>query len=186
MSDELDDFLRQAAMRRQQRQQEKAKKENTIPAPKPTPSPMRPAPSKPAASPALPNSAARPPAPFQRPSVPVAEVVELRPTLSDFESTIANRHVESDLSQADERMAEHVKEALGAELSSPRPQWTDSRKNKQSSGSDSSEKFSATAPEGAVQSQAKVSSKDIKSQLRDPQTLRMAIIAHEILRRPYQ
>jgi hypothetical protein len=182
MSDELDDFLRQAAMRRQQRQQEKAKKENTIPAPKPTPSPLRPAPTKAA----LPNSAARPPAPLQRPSVPVAEVVELRPTLSDFESTIANRHVQSDLSQADERMAEHVKSAMGSDLASPRPQWNDSRKNKQSSGRDSNEKFSATAPEGAIQSQAKVSSQDIKSQLRDPQTMRMAIIAHEILRRPYQ
>lgn len=186
MSDELDDFLRQAAMRRQQRQQEKARKENAIPAPKPTPSPMRPAPSRPAHAPALPNSAARPPAPMPRPNVPVAEVVELRPTLSDFESTIANRHVESDLSLADERMAEHVKAALGSDLASPRPQWSDSRKNKPSNGKDSGEKFSATAPEGAIQSQAKVSSQDIKSQLRDPQTMRMAIIAHEILRRPYQ
>lgn len=186
MSDELDDFLRQAAMRRQQRQQEKARKENAIPAPKPTPSPMRPAPSRPAHAPALPNSAARPPAPMPRPNVPVAEVVELRPTLSDFESTITNRHVESDLSLADERMAEHVKAALGSDLASPRPQWSDSRKNKPSSGKDSGEKFSATAPEGAIQSQAKVSSQDIKSQLRDPQTMRMAIIAHEILRRPYQ
>lgn len=189
MSDELDDFLRQAAQRRQQRQQEKNKRAtSTTPAPN-TPQQRSPYPTPQAAP--LPSSRPDQPAPrtsqrSERPPVVAVTVTpETRHPISDFQASIDNRHVESDLSFADERMAEHVKQALGSDLSQRSP-LSGKKTNKQSGPRNlEPEKMSASAPTGSIQSTAMVSSLDLKQQLRDPQTLRLAIIAHEILRRPY-
>lgn len=182
MSDELDDFLRQAAQRRQQRQQEKNKRA----------APTAPTPNTPQQRP--PNHSSQTssqpsPRPTQRserpPVVATAVPPEPRNPISDFQATIDNRHVESDLSFADERMAEHVKQALGSDLSERSP-LSGKKPNKKSNARPlEPEKMSASAPTGSIQSSAMVSSLDLKQQLRDPQTLRLAIIAHEILRRPY-
>jgi hypothetical protein len=189
MSDELDDFLRQAAQRRQQRQQEKNKRAApSAPAPN-TPQQRSPYTTpQPSSRPAQP--APRPTQRSERPPV-VAETVapEIRNPISDFQATIDNRHVESDLSFADERMAEHVMQALGSDLSQRSSLSGNSGKKTHKKSNPRTlepEKMSASAPTGAIQSSAMVSSLDLKQQLRDPQTLRLAIIAHEILRRPYQ
>jgi hypothetical protein len=185
MSDELDDFLRQAAQRRQQRQQEKTKKSGGSSKPSNSAASSRPVAPTQKSQPTLdrPGPVQRPTLRNERPSVPVAEVVPNRTSISDFQSTIANRQLQSQMSLGDERKLESGYEAFRPSQS----QRSDSQKSgNKSSAKLKPEKASTIAPKGAAQSQAMVSSEDIMQQLRDPQTLRMAIIAQEIFRRPYQ
>ncbi|MCU0707520.1 MAG: hypothetical protein MUF23_04455 [Pirellula sp.] len=189
MSDDLDDFLRQAAERRAKRQQQKGGKP-----PQPASSPKPPAPTPPPPlSPPLrqqqpqqplsqqPQPRQQQPKPKERRPPTIAETVtDVRPTVGRLEPSLANRHVESDLEYADERMEEHLLEAFGSDLQPDR--FPSKRKG---GTAESRENVSATAPVGAKQLEAMVSVGDLKRQLRDPQTLRLAIIAHEILRRPY-
>jgi len=168
MSDDLDDFLRQAAERRQKRQQQKSGKPA---APPPQPS----QPSKPAPQ----NRNPPKPAPL-KPSLPEAPR-ELRPSGTNFDTIIAQTHVESDLSFADERMEEHLKEVFRSDMA---PEGK--RSNRKASRGDEKDDMSAYAPIGAIQARAMVTSGELIHQLRDPKTLRLAVIAFEVLRRPYQ
>jgi len=183
MSDELDEFLRQAAQRRQQRQQQRSqggKGTPAIPIEPTTASPQRSAsqPSTPSLSNATPYSSDG----NARSGTPTPRVRTLEPS-------IANRHVQSDLSQSDERMDAHLKEAFRSEGSFKPLSDTTGQSNDFSASSNyypADNKASSESPTGAPASKAMVSSGDLIYQLRHPQTLRLAIIAHEVLRRPYQ
>ncbi len=181
MSDELDDFLRQAAQRRQQRQQQRAqggKAAPANPAEQPQTRSQRSAP--PPVTPSLSSANPSTPDANARTGTPIPKVRTLEPTL-------ANRHVESDLSYADERMEGHIKEVFRSEgsfkpLSDSSGRSSDFRPP---AISPADNKASSESPTGAPASKAMVSSGDLIFQLRHPQTLRLAIIAHEVLRRPY-
>lgn len=110
------------------------------------------------------------------------------PSVRTLEPTIANRHVQSDLSYADEKMEGHLKEVFRSDgafkpLSDSSGKSTDFSASNNYSPADN--KASSESPTGAPASKAMVSSGDLIFQLRNPQTLRLAIIAHEVLRRPY-
>jgi len=169
MADDLDDFLKQAAQRRQQRQQQRT---NRPPVVQPAPQPTRPAPT---------------PRLQQQDPIPSAQVVDSKPyvpTVGNLSSSLSSASLPGGVDQADERMQAHLKEAFQHEISSlrnsePKP----SLKKKQKKESRLQE-TPATAAE--VQPTAKVSFASLVAQLRDPQSLRMAIIAHEIMKRPWQ
>ena len=199
MSDNLDDFLRQAAERRAKRQQQKsggnsqsnsgssnAPTGNSGPIQRNTSTPQtpasRPLPSqKPASQSPSPQSSSR-----TRQSVPspnartnqgpvAADVVSgSRPPVGNLRTTLEQRHVESNLEYADERLEAHLQEAFDSDL--------------RKSGKSNLRPSSAPAPTAAsiTPTQRSLTSGDLKDQLRNPQTLRLAILAQEILKRPYQ
>ncbi len=179
MSEDLDDFLRQAAERRQKRQQQQQNRSSPAPAPQVPPKPPRSAAPRPQA----PVSPYATPTPQRNTRPKMAEVVSDEPTVvgHHLAGGLANRTVASDLSQSDERMEEHLKQVFGSNANDVR-----AAKNRRSGSKHAVDDMSAYAPIGAVQSSAMVTSMDLKQQLRDPQTLRLAVIAFEILRRPYQ
>ena len=187
MSDELDDFLRQAAQRRQQRQQQRQQQRSQ--GDKGTPAmPIEPTPASPQ------RSASQSSTPSLSKATPYSSDANSRtgtpaPRVRTLEPSIANRHVQSDLSQSDERMDAHLKEAFRSEGSFKPLSDTTGQSNDFSASSNyylADNKASSESPTGAPASKAMVSSGDLIYQLRHPQTLRLAIIAHEVLRRPYQ
>lgn len=95
-----------------------------------------------------------------------------------LEPSLVNRHVQTQIDQADEQIDAYVDKTMASDL---RPMGKDSM-----TSSKGNLHATASAPQSQPQVQAQVSSKDLIRQLRNPETLRMAIIAHEILRRPYE
>ncbi len=95
-----------------------------------------------------------------------------------LEPSLVDRHVETQIDQADEQIDAYVDKTMASDL---RPMGKGSM-----TSSKGNLHASASAPQSQPQVQAQVSSKDLIRQLRNPETLRMAIIAHEILRRPYE
>lgn len=175
MADELEEFLRQAAARRQQRQKGAGSK---------------PASGGQAAKPA---AAGRAPDRFAgsskegvgntgagvaRGGVQSTRDDSVRVEQRRLEPSLANRHVETGIDQADEQIDAYVDKTMASDL---RPMGQGSM-----TSSKGNLHASASAPRSQPQVQAQVSSKDLIRQLRNPDTLRMAIIAHEILRRPYE
>ncbi len=170
MSDDLNEFLRQAALRRQQRQQQKGGGK-AAPQQAPAPQPPRAQPVRTIVPKAI------------SVDIPVAELIEERPssTVGRLEPSIQTRTVDSNLSYADERMNQRVEDKFKHEISH--------FKRAVSSGATKPIELSAMSDAAAVvtpQKMARVSSNDLKDQLKNPQTLRLAIIAHEIMKRPYQ
>jgi hypothetical protein len=157
MADDLDDFLKQAALRRQQRQQQKR------PVAKPAPPPMQEPPRL------------RPEVPRLQPELPTAQVVDYRtpyqPTVGNLSTNLPSGNLSRGIRQADElgqiRTTNSVT-AAGKKRDQP------------------SNLLETPAAAAEPQQSAKVSSVSMIKQLRDPQTLRMAIIAHEIMKRPWQ
>jgi hypothetical protein len=90
-----------------------------------------------------------------------------------LEPSLSDRHVESNLQYADERMETHLKEAFTSEIRSPEG----IRMLRQSEP--------APGSTGPRPEQNLITSGDLKVQLRNPQTLRLAILAQEVLKRPY-
>ena len=170
MADDLDDFLKQAALRRQQRQQQKR---TTGP---------------PAATPKKEPPRLRPEVPRLQPEIPTAEVVEYsspyKPTVGNLATSLPAGNLSRGIRQADERMESHVKQLFQHELSQIRSSNTASASAKKRDQSSNLLETPAAAAE--PQPTAKVSAVSMIKQLRDPQTLRMAIIAHEIMKRPWQ
>jgi hypothetical protein len=165
MADELDDFLKQAALRRQQRQQQKG---NRPPVNQPAPPPP-------------PSSPIRSEAPRLRPesrpmqeNIPVAEVVEYSqpyiPTIGNLSTSLPSASLDSEFKSA------------------VVPTMDDRPKGKQKKNTQAKTNTLKETPATAAEPQptAKVSAASLVTQLRDPQTLRMAIIAHEIMKRPWQ
>ena len=170
MADDLDDFLKQAAQRRQQRQQQRT---NRPPVAQPTPQ----QPTRPAPTPRL----------QQQDPIPSAQVVDSKPyepTVGNLASSLPSASLPGGVDQADERMQSHLKEAFQHEISSLRKSEPKASPKKKQQKEPRLQETPATAAE--VQPTAKVSSASLVAQLRDPQSLRMAIIAHEIMKRPWQ
>ncbi len=157
MADDLDDFLKQAALRRQQRQQQK----------------------RPVAKPALPPikepPRLRPEVPRLQPELPTAQVVDYsppyQPTIGNLSTNLPSGNLSLGIRQADELSQIRTTNSMTA-----------AGKKRDQSSSLSETPAAAAEP----QQSAKVSSVSMIKQLRDPQTLRMAIIAHEIMKRPWQ
>lgn len=169
MADELDDFLKQAAQRRQQRQQQRT---NRPPVVQPAPQPTRSVPT---------------PRLQQQDPIPSAQVVDSKPyepTVGNLSSSLPSASLSGGVDQADERMQSHLKEAFQHEISSLRKSEPKASPKKKQKKEQRLQETPATAAE--VQPTAKVSSASLVAQLRDPQSLRMAIIAHEIMKRPWQ
>ena len=170
MADDLDDFLKQAALRRQQRQQQKR------PVAKPAQPPLKEPPR------------ARPEVPRLQPEVPTAQVVDYstpyQPTVGNLSTNLPSGNLGRGIRQADERMESHVKQVFQHELGQIRTTNSATAAGKKRDQPSNLLETPATAAE--PQQSAKVSSVSMIKQLRDPQTLRMAIIAHEIMKRPWQ
>ncbi len=166
MADDLDDFLKQAAQRRQQRQQQRSNRPPVV-----QPEPVRQTPT---------------PRLQQQDPIPVAPVVEYakpyEPTVGNLSTSLPSASRKNDLEQTDERLQAHVEQVFQHELSSLRQ--TESKPKKKQKKEQQLKETPATAVE--AQPTAKVSSASLAAQLRDPQSLRMAIIAHEIMKRPWQ
>lgn len=187
MSDNLDDFLRQAAERRAKRQQQKSSRpvqENPNASagnPRPSAPPSRnvPPPTRPAQPPASqPRQSFPSPNTKPKTQVVVADAVaeavaDGRSNVGNLQPSLASRHVESNLEYADERMEDHLKQAFNSEIRSAQGVRT-LRQSEPAPGST-----------GIRPDQNLITSGDLKSQLRNPQTLRLAILAQEILKRPY-
>lgn len=157
MADDLDDFLKQAALRRQQRQQQK----------RPV---AKPAPPQTKESPRL-----RPEVPRLQPELPTAQVVDYstpyQPTMGNLSTNLPSGNLSRGIRQSDELSQIRTTNSVTA-----------AGKKRDQTLSLSETPAAAAEP----QQSAKVSSVSMIKQLRDPQTLRMAIIAHEIMKRPWQ
>ncbi|MFM7516460.1 MAG: hypothetical protein ACKO3V_05930 [Pirellula sp.] len=172
MADELDEFLKQAAQRRMERQQQKK------------PTGPQPTGSKSAAAPKPTGQKPVPPAPRdlsgQRPNVfddnaPVSE--------RSLEPSISRRHVTTQIDLADEGIDDYVRATIGdaANLGDLK------NRNKPKKPGAKTKSVSQSDERPTVEQRPNdiVGSSELIRQLRDPKTLRMAILAHEILRRPY-
>ena len=157
MADDLDDFLKQAALRRQQRQQQKR------PVAKPAPPPIKEPPRL------------RPEMPRLQPELPTAQAADCslpyQPTIGNLSTNLPSGNLSRGIRQADELSQIRTTNSVTA-----------AGKKRDTSSSLSETPAAAAEP----QQSAKVSSVSMIKQLRDPQTLRMAIIAHEIMKRPWQ
>jgi len=168
MADELDEFLKQAAQRRMQRQQEKqsrqiAGKPNSVSQD-----------SKAPQAKAKKNST-------RDLSSPRPDVFQEQPPVANrsLEPTIAERHVSSQIDKSDEGIDAYVRSTIG-EASSLGGLKNRGKGKKEGKGK------SDERPEVEQRPNDIVGSSELIKQLRDPKTLRMAILAHEILKRPYQ
>lgn len=182
MADELEEFLRQAAARRQQRQKSAGGR----------PVSGGQATGQTAAGQAAGGRASAPDrfagsskegvgnkrAAATRSGLERAPEQPSRVEQRRLEPSLVNRHVETAIDQADEQIDAYVDKTMASDL---RPMGKGSM-----TSSKGNLHASASAPQSQPQVQAQVSSKDLIRQLRNPETLRMAIIAHEILRRPYE
>ncbi len=173
MADDLDDFLKQAALRRQQRQQ---KRPVAKPAPPPIIEPPLRRPEIPRLQPESPSDQAGDySAPYQ------ATMGNLSTNLP---SALPSANSSRGIRQSDERMESHANQVFQHELSQIRTTNSVIAAGKKRDQPSSLLETPAAAAE--PQPSAKVSSVSMIKQLRDPQTLRMAIIAHEIMKRPWQ
>ncbi|MCE2799308.1 MAG: hypothetical protein LW724_07095 [Planctomycetaceae bacterium] len=166
MADELDEFLKQAAQRRMQRQEQKQPKKPTAPRPPGAP--------KPPSAPSRDLSQSRP-AVFED-NTPVAE--------RSLEPSISGRHVTTQIDQADEGIDDYVRSTIG--IASSLGELKNRTQNKKPGTTAKSVNQSEERPTILQRPNDIVGSSEMIRQLRDPKTLRMAILAHEILRRPYQ
>jgi len=174
MVDDLDDFLKQAALRRQQRQQQKGKRPPTS-----------------QQSPAQPKR--RPEPPRLTPEMPTADVVEYTkpytPTIGNLSPSLSSTSLPSSIGsnsvdQANAKMDLELKLSFQKDSGSMQSSTIGSSRKKINGETPLLRETPAVAAE--QQPTAKVSAASMVQQLRDPQTLRMAIIAHEIMKRPWQ
>ncbi len=204
MSDELDDFLRQAAERRRQRQQQKVERAPLQPLPR--------TPNAPTSQPADPlttyrptsggqSNAPRPPAPTQsRPPQPPPPRQAPPPPAPVRTLSEANRP--NDESRAGSRLQSQFDKPKPV-ASQQRSQQSTSPKQgnrsaKDSRNSNASSPFSqgtfgadrtTVFGEVSVAEQANTpewSRESIAEQLRNPQSIRTAIIMSEVLKRPWE
>ena len=178
MADDLDEFLKQAAQRRQQRQKQRSDRPPVVQSNESS----------------RPNQSQRPtPTPRleQQDPIPTAKVVEYNqpytPTVGNLSASLPSSStsgVSDSVDQADERMQSHLKEVFQHEIGNLRQSDPKRSSKKKQKKEPQLQETPATPAE--IQPTAKVSSASLIAQLRDPQSLRMAIIAHEIMKRPWQ
>ena len=176
MADDLDEFLKQAALRRQQRQQQRT---NSAPA----------MPSPPPQTRATPPTRSAPPPRLQpQEPIPAAQVSEFskpyEPTVGNLSSSLPSASLGGTIDRAEERLQNQLRTSFQNEIGNLRPTETKPSQKKKAKKEQRLQETPAAPAE--VQPTAKVSSASLVAQLRDPQSLRMAIIAHEIMKRPWQ
>ena len=199
MADELDEFLKQAAQRRMRRQQESKRSEasnspsgpisRSAPAGNPSQQPK--GPKGPAPRPTQPKSEVRLAPPQAQPySQTRGNVFDEDAALAErqIESSLANRHVSTPIDLADEGIDGYVRSNMRDASTLGDIQNRDREKKRVASTKKKSTSTSTPSEQPMVHSRPNdnLGSSDLIHQLRNPQTLRMAILAHEILRRPYQ
>jgi hypothetical protein len=199
MADELDEFLKQAAQRRMRRQQESKRSEasnsSSAPisrsAPAGNPSQQPKGPKGPAPRPTQPKSEVRLAPPQAQPySQTRGNVFDEDAALAErqIESSLANRHVSTPIDSAHEGIDGYVSSNMRDASTLGDIQNRDREKKRVASTKKKPTSTSTSSEQPAVHSRPNdnLGSSDLIHQLRNPQTLRMAILAHEILRRPYQ
>lgn len=199
MADELDEFLKQAALRRMRRQQESKRSEasnsSSAPisrsAPAENPSQQPKGPNSPAPRPTQPKSELRLAPPQAQPySQTRGNVFDEDAALAErqIESSLANRHVSTPIDSAHEGIDGYVSSNMRDASTLGDIQNRDREKKRVASTKKKPTSTSTSSEQPAVHSRPNdnLGSSDLIHQLRNPQTLRMAILAHEILRRPYQ
>ena len=199
MADELDEFLKQAAQRRMRRQQESkrpgasdsssAPTSRSAPAGNPSQQPQRPSGS--AGNSTKPKSELRLAPPQAQPySQTRGNVFDEDAALAQrqIESSLANRHVSTPIDSALEGIDGYVSSNMRDASTLGDIQNRDREKKRVDSTKKKSTSTSTSSEQPMVHSRPNdnLGSSDLIHQLRNPQTLRMAILAHEILRRPYQ
>ena len=199
MADELDEFLKQAAQRRMRRQQESKRSEasnsssgpisRSAPAGNPSQQPK--GPKGPAPRPTQPKSEVRLAPPQAQPySQTRGNVFDEDAALAErqIESSLANRHVSTPIDLADEGIDGYVRSNMRDASTLGDIQNRDREKKRVASTKKKPTSTSTSSEQPMVHSRPNdnLGSSDLIHQLRNPQTLRMAILAHEILRRPYQ
>jgi hypothetical protein len=200
MADELDEFLKQAAQRRMRRQQEGKRSEASNSPSAPT---SRSAPAgNPSQQPKGPNG------PVVNSNKPKTKIPGLAPPQAQpysqtrgnvfdedaalaerqIESSLANRHVSTPIDSAHEGIGGYVSSNMRDASTLGDIQNRDREKKRVASTKKKPTSTSTSSEQPAVHSRPNdnLGSSDLIHQLRNPQTLRMAILAHEILRRPYQ
>jgi hypothetical protein len=199
MADELDEFLKQAAQRRMRRQQEGKRSEasnspsapTSRSAPAGNPSQQPKGPNGPAPRPSQPRSEVRLAPPQAQPySKTRGNVFDEDAALAErqIESSLANRHVSTPIDLADEGIDGYVRSNMRDASTLGDIQNRDREKKRVASTKKKPTSTSTSSEQPMVHSRPNdnLGSSDLIHQLRNPQTLRMAILAHEILRRPYQ
>jgi hypothetical protein len=199
MADELDEFLKQAAQRRMRRQQEGKRSEasnspsapTSRSAPAGNPSQQPKGPNGPAPRPTQPRSEVRLAPPQAQPySKTRGNVFDEDAALAErqIESSLANRHVSTPIDLADEGIDGYVRSNMRDASTLGDIQNRDREKKRVASTKKKPTSTSTSSEQPMVHSRPNdnLGSSDLIHQLRNPQTLRMAILAHEILRRPYQ
>jgi hypothetical protein len=179
MADDLDDFLKQAAQRRKQRQQSKAERPPIESAPPPVLSPA------PSSVPTLSRSDDA----YSRPNAPQS-ANRLEPVI-DLSQTIETAQVAQDNRLPSQMRDQPASKPKKQKKGGQKPSLSTQTSFPQSSfGSSSLAPSESTTANAAVVSTTNnpqmISSGNIAEQLRNPQTLRTAIIVHEILKRPWQ
>ena len=171
MADDLEEFLKQAALRRQQRQQQQSRgaKEPIVQQ--------------------RPQASAPPPRLQPQVNIPDAVVVEpnkpYEPTIGSLSTSLPSSM--PTLGQSEPRISSQNNDTNQRELGNLRQSEQKPSNKKKAKKETQQPRLAETAAAPAeVQPTAKVSSASLIAQLRDPQSLRMAIIAHEILKRPWQ
>jgi hypothetical protein len=177
MADDLDDFLKQAAARRQQRQQ---KKENRAPLPTP--------PISPAAS--APVRTLEPERPSFANSLPTAEKPRFEPQIGSLEPTVASTigsTSNTPLASSSLSDGSTLGEGYQREISKIRSsEQQNKKKNKQGHQSLSQSQAVEVDARETQQPAGVTEKRSLAQQLRDPNSLRMAILAQEILKRPWE
>jgi hypothetical protein len=199
MADELDEFLKQAALRRMRRQQESKRSEasnspsapSSRSAPAGNPSQQPKGPNSPAPRPTQPKSELRLAPPQAQPySQTRGNVFDEDAALAErqIESSLANRHVTTPIDSAHVGIDGYVSSNMRDASTLGDIQNRDREKKRVASTKKKPTSTSTSSEQPAVHSRPNdnLGSSDLIHQLRNPQTLRMAILAHEILRRPYQ
>jgi len=199
MADELDEFLKQAAQRRMRRQQESKRSEASNSASAPNsrsaaagnPSQQPKGPNGPAPRPTQPKSELRLAPPQAQPySQTRGNVFDEDAALAErqIESSLANRHVTTPIDSAHVGIDGYVSSNMRDASTLGDIQNRDREKKRVASTKKKPTSTSTSSEQPAVHSRPNdnLGSSDLIHQLRNPQTLRMAILAHEILRRPYQ
>ena len=168
MSDDLDEFLKQAAERRRQRQQQKSERPPISKAPPPI---------------------------IEPPPVLSQQIPTLRPEMPDVfgsaqTSSTSGEAFEVGAGAEDTtRFESRLKSQFDREAPKTKIQSKKSKKSQSSSPAETptlEATTSSIAPSMPVAVPNSNSSTRIADQLRNPQTLRNAIIVHEILKRPWQ
>lgn len=167
MSDDLDDFLRQAAERRKQRQRQK---EARGPLAESTPAP--PPPSAPA------SQARKPISTFE--SQPLSQ----QQTVAESRQRQSEHVVVAEVVEASRLKSQF--DAPAKPLKQPKRQKQQPQTVKPQTTTLANTSVATQASSSSAPTNVPLNSSNIIQSIRDPQSLRTAIIVHEILKRPWQ